>query len=184
MSFWSVFKISSKNKNGFTLIELLVVVAIIGLLSSVVMVSVNSARAKARDARRMSDIDQAIKALALYYSDYGNYIETGSGCGNNNNGTGYFNHTNGSSYLVSIAQCLFNAGYTSQIIIDPTGFTSGNSTNQRPHYMKYHCTQNGQKVVYMYASLETKPRFVDGPTNGTCSDVLDTSYGMNYWKKI
>lgn len=47
-----------RNKKGFTLIELLVVIAIIGLLSTLAVVSLNSARAKARDARRMSDVKQ------------------------------------------------------------------------------------------------------------------------------
>ncbi len=60
------------NKKGFTLIELLVVISIIGLLSSVVLASLNSARAKARDARRLSDIHQIQLALALYYDDNNN----------------------------------------------------------------------------------------------------------------
>ena len=47
-----------KNKKGFTLIELLVVIAIIGLLSTLAVVSLNNARAKARDAKRVSDIKQ------------------------------------------------------------------------------------------------------------------------------
>lgn len=47
-----------KKQNGFTLIELLVVIAIIGLLSSVVLASLNSARAKGRDARRLADLQQ------------------------------------------------------------------------------------------------------------------------------
>ena len=47
-----------KNKKGFTLIELLVVIAIIGLLSTLAVVSLNGARAKARDAKRVSDIKQ------------------------------------------------------------------------------------------------------------------------------
>ena len=66
-----------KNKKklikGFTLIELLVVVAIIGILASVVLASIQTARAKGRDARRVSDIREITNALSLYYSDNGSY---------------------------------------------------------------------------------------------------------------
>jgi len=55
-----------KNK-GFTLIELLVVIAIIGLLSSIVLASLNSARKKSRDARRVADIKQIQVALEMYF---------------------------------------------------------------------------------------------------------------------
>lgn len=61
------------NSRGFTLIELLVVIAIIGLLSAVVLASLNVARAKARDARRMTDLAQLQTALELYYSTTGHY---------------------------------------------------------------------------------------------------------------
>nr|AQQ74999.1 hypothetical protein [uncultured bacterium] len=56
-----------KDATGFTLIELLVVIAIIGILSTVVLASLNSARSKSRDARRLSDLKQFQLALALYY---------------------------------------------------------------------------------------------------------------------
>ncbi len=64
------------NKKGFTLIELLVVIAIIGLLSTLAIVSLNNARQKARDARRVSDIKQVQTALELYYNDAGGYPPT------------------------------------------------------------------------------------------------------------
>lgn len=56
-----------RTKKGFTLIELLVVIAIIGVLASVVLASLNSARKKSRDARRIADIKQIQLALELYF---------------------------------------------------------------------------------------------------------------------
>ncbi len=57
------------NKKGFTLIELLVVIAIIGLLSTLAVVALGSAREKARDSKRLSDLKQIQTALELYYTD-------------------------------------------------------------------------------------------------------------------
>ena len=56
-------KIITKKNKGFTLIELLVVVAIIGLLASVVLSSLNTARAKGRDAFRLESLHQLQVAL-------------------------------------------------------------------------------------------------------------------------
>lgn len=63
-------------KAGFTLIELLVVIAIIGLLSSIVLASLNSARAKARDAKRIADFKQIQTALELFYDQVGKYPQS------------------------------------------------------------------------------------------------------------
>ncbi|TSC53530.1 MAG: general secretion pathway protein G [Parcubacteria group bacterium LiPW_39] len=65
-----------KKQKGFTLIELLVVIAIIGILATIVMVSLNTARGKARDARRVSDVRQIQLALQMYYDTAGSYPTT------------------------------------------------------------------------------------------------------------
>jgi len=68
----------SKRK-GFTLIELLVVIAIIGILATIVLVSLNSARQKARDTRRISDLRQVALGAEMYYDDNRSYPSV-TGC--------------------------------------------------------------------------------------------------------
>jgi len=63
----------TKRVKGFTLIELLVVIVIIGILATLATVTLSSARAKARDARRVSDVKQIQTALELYYNDASSY---------------------------------------------------------------------------------------------------------------
>ena len=63
----------SRFNKGFTLIELLVVIAIIGILSSIVLAALESARSRARDTRRKSDFQAIQAALELYYLDHGQY---------------------------------------------------------------------------------------------------------------
>ncbi|MFA6304454.1 MAG: type II secretion system protein [Patescibacteria group bacterium] len=63
-----------RRKSGFTLIELLVVISIIGLLSTLAVVSLNNARAKARDARRLSDLKAVQSALEIYRDDNTDYV--------------------------------------------------------------------------------------------------------------
>jgi len=92
-----------KNK-GFTLIELLVVIAIIGILSSVVLASLNSARKKGRDGRRIADLKQLQLALELSYDANGTYPAAGTG------GT--------------VPGSLATDGYISVISPDPSGGTA------------------------------------------------------------
>ena len=69
------------NRKGFTLIELLVVIAIIGLLASVVLVSLNSAKRKARDTSRITSLKQLQTAVEMYYDDNRQYSPALSGLG-------------------------------------------------------------------------------------------------------
>ena len=65
-----------RNQKGFTLIELLVVIAIIGLLSTLAVISLNNARQKSRDSKRVADVKQIQTALELYYNDKNGYPAT------------------------------------------------------------------------------------------------------------
>ena len=89
------------NKKGFTLIELLVVIAIIGLLSTLAVVALSSARTKARDSKRLSDLKQLQTALELYYTDKNGYPAAATAI--TLGGTSY--NCLGSNGIAAIASC-------------------------------------------------------------------------------
>lgn len=67
---------STQNQKGFTLVEILIVIGIIGLISSVVTISMAQARVKGRDSKRKSDLVQIQKALEIYYNTNNEYPHT------------------------------------------------------------------------------------------------------------
>jgi len=84
--------VAKNQQSGFTIIELIVVIAIIAVLSGIVLLNINQYQTKARDARRISDLDNIRKALEMYRAANGYYPP--SGCGYDCNG--YFYSANSS----------------------------------------------------------------------------------------
>ena len=110
------------NEKGFTLIELLVVIAVIGILAAVVLASLNDARAKARDAKRLADVKQFQNALELYRNDTGAYPSVNKWSYDADDGT--------QPWITYWTSRLVTPGYISSIMIDPV-----NSSNT--HYRFY-----------------------------------------------
>lgn len=119
-------------RRGFTLIELLVVIAIIGVLASIVLASLSSARAKGRDAKRLSDIKQLQLALELYYDS-------------NNAFPPNYNSSNAFDPAV-----LTDAGYISAMPTDPSTGNSYKYTAYAPNSTPTICSS-----FHLGATLET-----------------------------
>lgn len=143
-------------KKGFTLIELLVVISIISLLSSVLLTSFNTVRARGRDTKRLADLHQVVNALELYRIQNGSYPTCAagwcSGCAN-------------ATALSPVLDPLVSQGFIKELPLDP----------------KYDSTicQN-----YEYFSTSS-PAFAGGiyqctALNGVNEDIINYSYGIRF----
>ncbi|MBI2052379.1 MAG: prepilin-type N-terminal cleavage/methylation domain-containing protein [Candidatus Sungbacteria bacterium] len=123
------YKIIAPERRGFTVIELLVVIAVIGILSSIVLVSLNSSRAKARDARRAADIKQVQLALELFFDNNNSYPVASAWFGGQGNCWG----TVTNNWVPGLSP-----GYVSALPLDPRSTNcgsvylyAGNATNYK-----------------------------------------------------
>lgn len=67
-------KIKNKSlEKGFTLLEMIIVIGIIAIIAAAIVVLLGSARASARDVKRISDIKQIMLALDIYFEDREEY---------------------------------------------------------------------------------------------------------------
>lgn len=136
-------------KKGFTLIELLVVVAIISLLSSVVMASLNGARSKGRDTKRIGDLKSLQTALELYRSSNTGYPSTGGssswrGLCPNYNGSGTWTNTGANGYIPGLAPT-----YISVLPQDPKPVL--------PHGCYLYTSDGRDYMILAYFTVENTP---------------------------
>jgi len=139
-----------KKQKGFTLIELLVVIAILGLLTTIALVSLNSARAKARDSRRLADIKQIQTALEMYYSA-------------------------SSTYPANLTDATFLSDYMKNVPTDPQGSNVSDCTGATEAYT-YTQTESGQSYTLNYclkAAAAGAPNSVVGINTATPAGIAD-----------
>ncbi len=136
-----------KGQAGFTLIELLVVIAIIGMLSSVVLASLNGARIKSRDARRLADLKSIQTALELHYTTANTYVVTAAG---------------GTTVTAALGAVLAPA-YISAVPKDPS-----QADTAATGYL--YCSTNGQSYALSVIQEKNNTRCVVAEGNsGNCS---------------
>ncbi len=164
--------------NGFTLIELLVVISIIGLLSSMVMVALNNARIKARDAKRIADVRQLVSALNLYYQNHNQYPDVtpgGNGCwgawqaGNTINGSG-----------IQFMQPLVSDGIISKAPLENTNILDIWNSHCIYRYMRMtglagSCGYNNVAAIYIL--LEQPRSSIPGANSGTAPGCVSSTWG-------
>lgn len=171
-------------KRGFTLIEIVIVVGIIAIISSVVLVSVNEARKKARDNQRVSDLAQLQLALRMYFDANGTYLVNGGGY--LGDGEGWTSYT-GVNYQKSIVQVLYEEGYlASPNIRDPLDTATGGG------YMLYLCNLDAKGNYHAYSLSATKENEIPSEKDyarRVCNGDIDppgnansivSQYGKNY----
>ena len=112
-----------KRSKGFTLIELLVVIAIIGILATIVLVSLNAARDKAKDVAIKAGLDQARLVAEVYYDDNSSsysgltnanpsdMLSINTNVSNNNGGTSLTVNPSADGQDYCVASPLASSGY-------------------------------------------------------------------------
>lgn len=70
-----------KIKKSFTLVEILIVISIISIISAIIFVNVRSSQSRARDTRRVADLEALNNAIQMYYRENGHFPSLPEGCG-------------------------------------------------------------------------------------------------------
>lgn len=149
--------------SGFTLIELLVVIAIIGILSSVVLASLNSARDKGTDAAIKANLKTIQTQASVFYSDNNNY--------------GPYNQTWCSS---GYAGTVFNETTIAKAV-NQLGSLAGGASNTRCHVCPTgSCTDATEQSYVIIIQLKTGGTAGDSIPDTLCVDSIGNSKSFTY----
>lgn len=138
-------------KRGFTLIELLVVIAVIGLLASIVLISVNTVRMKARDSRKIADFKAITTALYLFHDENGHMPYNNWCAGALAPGAGCHGACENAGYDMSMQE-LIDAEFLTSIPKSPGG----------AEYCYYDYGADSIRGALMVTSLEAAPDTTTG----------------------
>lgn len=138
---------------GFTLVELMVVIAIIGILATLIMVTLDNTKSTARNTRRLADVKQLQLALKMYYNDNGFYptaITAGSSIA-----------LKGVNYLLRVPE-------------NPKPWNDGSCPNQDYQYRQF---ENGQRYSITFCVSDATDDLSKGSKMATANGVLNCPTG-------
>ncbi len=185
-------------KKGFTLIEILIVVVIIGVLAAVVLISLDSAQAKARDTRRLSDLNELANAFRMYYEKNNTYVISDAGpmSGYAHQGWLNCNTTCGGYSAKTLDQALVEMNLISAPIDDPMCKLPTTTADLGTKQFCYAVYFQDKAKLSLFAHLEKatqeqlddsmkKAAYVTFPVDGDneVEDILD-GYKLNYANTI
>lgn len=161
-------KVKCKKTVGFTLLEILVVIAIIALLIAIALPNYISARARARDSKRIQELQQVKTALRLYFNDYGTYPAQAA---------------SGVMTLSGMRACgpAGTTSCTNNFAACSADFSAGGADGCQTIYMKKFPSYTGQTIFYYQISSGTDFRVLvqlenpSDPALTTSSAVCPTS---------
>lgn len=163
---------------GFTIVELLIVIVVVAILAALSYVGYTSVQARARDAKRQSDVATIVKALELYYVNNGRYPS--------GNGSSLINNQWSSSADGSWQHLATQlAPYLDTLPKDPINTGSGQSLSSRHGYSYYsggwYCGVSGDRqmyvVVFTFEVLERKT-----VESGECNTNLLSYPGVSWYR--
>ncbi|HYD93200.1 MAG TPA: type II secretion system protein [Candidatus Paceibacterota bacterium] len=144
------FASSAVAKRGFTLIELLVVIAIIGILSSVVLASLNTARSKGTDAKIQSEIRSIAVNAELFYDSNNNSYGTAATACTATSGTLW-----GNANVAQIVTDLTNATSASNPVCNSSATAFAISHQMTASTTQYFCADSTGKAGLSSTALGT-----------------------------